>query len=92
MKLVHYKVDLSAYAALQLSAAFHPVRVSEGYHLADTGASIFLGGRQYMRSLGLSENDLTPCDISVCGADNSNIKVLGAVLVEFKCRDSPLLS
>ena len=45
-----------------------------------------------MRSLGLNESDLTPCDISVCGADNSNIKVLGAALVEFKCKGSPRLS
>ena len=28
----------------------------------------------------------------MCGADNSNITVLGAVLVEIKCRESPLLS
>ena len=36
-----------------------------------------------MRSLGLSEEDLTPCDMSVCGADNANIVVLGVLLVEF---------
>jgi hypothetical protein len=41
-------------------------------------------------SLGLSEGDLTPCDMSVCGADNANIRVLGAVLVEFSSRSSPL--
>ena len=45
-----------------------------------------------MRSLGLSEDDLTSCDMSVCGADSTDIKVLGAVLVEFKCKDSPLTS
>ena len=92
MVLVQARVDLAAYAALQLSAPTHQVRVSEGHHLADTGASICLGGRQFMRSLGLNESDLTHCDISVCGADNTNITVLGAVLVEFKCRQSPLLS
>ena len=36
--------------------------------------------------------DLTLCDMSVCGADNSDITVLGAVLVEFKCKDLPLTS
>ena len=45
-----------------------------------------------MRSLGIGEQDLTPCDMSVCGADSSNINVLGAVLVEFKCKQSPLTS
>ena len=92
MMMVQSRVDLPAYAALKLRAPVHPLRIAEGYHLADTGASICLGGRQFMRSLGLYESDLTPCDISVCGADNSSIKVLGAVLVEFKCRESPLLS
>ena len=92
MILVQSRVDRSAYAALHISPPSHPVRVSEGNHLADTGASICLGGRQFMRSLGLYEEDLTQCDISVCGADNSSIKVLGAALVEFKCRESPLTS
>ena len=45
-----------------------------------------------MRSLGVSEEDLTPCDMSVCGADNSDIKVIGAVLVEFKCKGVPKTS
>ena len=45
-----------------------------------------------MRSLGLSENDLTPCDMSVCGADNANIKVLGALLVEFAYKNTALKS
>ena len=36
-----------------------------------------------MRSLGLSVQDLTPCDMTVCSANNSNMAVLGAVLVEF---------
>ena len=92
MIMIQARVDLSAYSALQLSPPRHPTRVSEGNHLADTGASICLGGRQFMRSMGLVESDLVPSDMSVCGADSSSIKVLGAVLVEMKCRDSPLVS
>ena len=92
MILVQSRVDRSAYAALQLSAPKGPIKVLEGYHLADTGASICLGGRQFMRSLGLCERDLTPCAIGICGADNSDINVLGAALVELKCKESPLLS
>ena len=42
-----------------------------------------------MRSLGLSLEDLTPCDMSVCGANNSNIKVLGALLIEFSTGAKP---
>ena len=38
---------------------------------------------KHFRSLGLSEDDLTPCSMSVCSANNANINVLGALLVEF---------
>ena len=92
MVLVQAKVDLPAYIALQIPTPRVPVRVSEGYHLADTGASICLGGKQFMRSLGLNEDNLTPCDMSVCGADNANIRVLGAVLVEFAGKNTQLKS
>ena len=60
--------------------------------MADTGTSICLGGKQFMRSLGLQETDLAPCDMSVCGANNKNIKVIGAVLVELGVRESPAVS
>ena len=40
-----------------------------------------------MRSLGMSEEELTECDMAVVGADNVNIKVLGAILVEFSLRN-----
>jgi hypothetical protein len=92
MVLVQARVDQAAYMALQIRPPSTMTRVSEGYHLADTGASICLGGKQFMRSLGLNEVDLTPCDMSVCGADNANIRVLGAVLVEFTGKSSPLRS
>ena len=92
MVLVQAKVDQAAYTALQITPPPTLTRVSEGYHLADTGASICLGGRQFMRSLGLNEEDLTPCDMTVCGADNASIKVLGAVLIEFYCKATKLKS
>ena len=92
MLLVQARVDHSAYDILHLEAPKTVTRVSEGYHLADTGASICLGGKQFMRSLGMSEMDLTTCDMSVCGADNANINVLGAVLVEFAAKNTPLRS
>ena len=79
---------MPAYSALKIPPPRSATRVSQGHHLADTGASICLGGKQFMRSLGLSEDDLTPCDMSVCGADSGNIKVLGAVLTEFAIRNT----
>ena len=40
----------------------------------------------------MRKHDLTPCDMSVCGADNANIKVLGALLVEFAYKNTALKS
>ena len=41
-----------------------------------------------MRSLGMSESYLTPCDMSVSGANSTSIKVIGAMLVEFSSKES----
>ena len=90
--LVQARVDQPAYMALQITPPSGVTRVSEGHHLADTGASICLGGKQFMRSLGLNEAGLTPCDMSVCGADSANIQVLGAVLVEFALKSTAMRS
>ena len=79
---LYSRLDMGAYKALGLKPPAKQAKVSGGQHLADTGASICLGGRTYLRSLGLCEEDLTPCDMTVSGANNSNIKVLGALLVE----------
>ena len=92
MVLVQARVYQSAYMALQMQPPSTVTRVSEGYHLADTGASICLGSKQFMWSLGLDVGDLTPCDMTVCGANSANISVLGAVLVEFACKSTPLRS
>ena len=80
---LYSRLDISAYKALGLKPPAKQLSVSGGQHLADTGASICLGGKAYLRSLGLSEDDLTPCDMTVCGANNSSIRVLGALLIEF---------
>ena len=81
MVMVRARVDNESYLSMGLKPPETSARVSEGYHLADTGASICLGGKQFMRSLGLSEYDLTPCDMSVCGADNGNCnKVTSSVM------------
>ena len=57
------KLDMSAYKALGLKPPAKQANISVGQHLADTGASICLGGKSYLRSLGLTEDDLTPCDM-----------------------------
>ena len=80
---LYSRLDMSAYKSLGIKPPSKQCSVSRGQHLADTGASICLGGKGYLRSLGLSEDDLTPCDMSVCSASNANIDVLGALLIEF---------
>ena len=78
------KLDMSAYKALGLKPPIKQATPSVGQHLADTGASICLGSRTYLRALGLTVQDLTPCDMTVSGANSSNMVVLGAILVEFR--------
>ena len=90
MLALHTIIDMSAYKAMGLRPPAKQAKSSEGQHLADTGPSICLGGKTYLRSLGLSEQDLTPCDMTVCGANNINIHVLGALLVEFSHKDMPI--
>ena len=82
MSDLYSRLDMDAYKALGLKPPVKQMKVSWGRHLADTGASICLGGKGYLRSLGLSESDLTPCDMSVSSANNDSIKVLGGLLIE----------
>ena len=45
---LYSRLDMSAYKALGLKPPAKQVRVSGGQHLADTGASICLGGKSYL--------------------------------------------
>ena len=83
---VEAKVDIPAYLTLRIRVPNTPVRSANGHCLADTGASVCLAGVSFMKSLGLSQSHLTPCDMSVTGANASSINVLGAILVEFRNR------
>ena len=83
MVKLYSRLDMSAYKALGIKPPEKQFKVSLGSHLADTGASICLGGRGYLRSLGLSESDLTPCEMSVSSASNASIEVIGGLLIEF---------
>ena len=88
MVTVHAKVDIPAYLTLRIRVPNVTVTPATGSCLADTGASICLAGKQFMRSLGMSESYLTPCDMSVSGANSASIKVIGAMLVEFSSKKS----
>ena len=85
--VVNAKVDIPAYLTLRIKVPNTAVRPASGQCLADTGASVCLAGRMFMKSLGMSEAHLTPCDMSVTGANSVSITVLGAMLVEFSSKD-----
>ena len=86
--MLNAKVDIPAYLTLKIRVPNTPVRPAMGPCLADTGASVCLAGRSFMKSVGMSESHLTPCDMSVTGAKSSSIVVLGAMLVEFSTKDT----
>ena len=50
---LYSRLDMSAYKALGVKPPAKQSKMSWGRHLADTGASICLGGKEYLRSLGL---------------------------------------
>ena len=54
---------------------------TEDAGMADPGASVCLGGRKVMRSLGLTEANLARSNLRLYGADNSDIDLIGAVPV-----------
>ena len=88
MAVVEAEVDISAYLTLRVPVPNIQVRPASGPCLADTGASICLAGTGFMRSLGLDEKNLAKCSMFVTGANNARIKVLGAMLIEFRSRSS----
>ena len=49
--------------------------------MGDTGASVCLGGPPTLRSLGITEDHLTKCSMTLYGADNTDINLLGIVPV-----------
>ena len=56
-------------------------REVEDHGMTDTGASVCMSGTNSMRAMGLTERVMMKCDLRLYGADNSDIKLLGAVFV-----------
>ena len=56
--------------------------------MGDTGASVCLGGPPTLRSLGITEDHLTKCSMTLYGADNTDINLLGIVPVTITDRIS----
>ena len=53
-------------------------------YMTDMGASVSVAGMGFARQLGVREDDLLQTSLAMTGADNSSIKVLGAVVVELQ--------
>ena len=82
MITIHTSVSLSSYEALGLVRPRVLGSVVKQSFMCDTGASISIAGLQFVRKLGIREEDLLTVDMMVTSADNSPIEVLGAVLVD----------
>ena len=80
---VHVKVDKTSATAQTLGTRQLNVRTQEvtDRALADSGASVSMAGTKFMRSLGVSEADLTKCALRLYGADNSDIDLIGVIPV-----------
>ena len=80
---IKVKVKVDKLACKELGVRNMNVRTQETQDIGmgDTGASVCMGGKKTMRSLGLTEANLAKCDLRLYGADNSDIDLLGAVPV-----------
>ena len=89
MVIIRSEVDMESYTALQvMSPTCGGTTAMTERFLADTGASVCLAGVEYMGALGVRQEDLVRCDMSVRGAGSKRITVLGAVLVRISQADS----
>ncbi|MCP3680923.1 MAG: hypothetical protein GY782_11975, partial [Gammaproteobacteria bacterium] len=82
MITVKTSVSMSSYESLGLTRPRVLGTVVRQAFLCDTGASISIAGVQFARKLGIREEDLLRVNMMITSADDSPIKVVGAVLVD----------
>ena len=56
--------------------------------MADTGCQCCLAGLKVVKKLGLSTKDLIPVDLKMHGADNHNIRILGATILRLSGKNN----
>ena len=56
--------------------------------MADTGCQSCLAGLKVVKKLGLSTKDLIPVDLKMHGADNHNIRILGATILRLSGKNN----
>ena len=89
MVMVVSELDRQSYTALNVvHPSYSGTRAVTEKFLADTGASVCLAGVGYMSAIGVRQEDLVRCDMSVRGAGSKRITVLGALLVQLSRADS----
>ena len=59
--------------------------------IADTGARTTVAGMSTVHALGLNKNDLFPVQQKLCGANNSQLSLLGGIFLTIKhdCKNNP---
>ena len=73
--------DKEAASELQMKIPSQGTRQSSWSGMCDTGASVTMCGKYFLRKLGIGENQATQCLMSLTNADESPINVVGAIPV-----------
>ena len=88
---IRYKLCPDGYKSAGCKMPIQKVRprqrgplVATSQAMADTGCSTMVAGVDFIHNFGLNEKDLVPVAATVKAANKTDIKVIGAVMVEAK--------
>ena len=73
--------DRQSASDLKMNVPHQQTRPFTWSGMCDTGASVVMAGRDFMRGLGINESQATQCRMSLTNADESPIALIGAVPV-----------
>ena len=73
--------DRQSASSLKMNVPPQQTRPFTWSGMCDTGASVVMAGRDFMRGLGIDESQATECRMSLTNADESPIALIGAVPV-----------
>ena len=82
------RVDKGAIQDLKMRNINIQTMSFDTFCMTDTGASVCIGGPNTLQSLGITEDHLTKCEMTIYGADDSDIQLLGVVPVWITDRSS----
>ena len=78
---LNVEFDKESASALNMNVPSQQTRVVTWSGMCDTGASVTMAGKHFLRKLGVGLNQATQCRMSLTSADESPINVYGAIPV-----------